>query len=128
MKIINNETVGKNIAELIKKDGRSVSKIALVSGMQQAQLSSFKKGQIKSFSFDTLSKLCVAFGVTPNDILLGKNSIEEILKAHESISVEFEIAKIELAKAELEAKLIELREQKAIREFEPTGKGGEVHE
>lgn len=118
MDIINNAVLAKNVEKLIKQDGRKIGNISKISGIPQMTFHNYRAGKTKSMSLDIMNRMCIYFGITPNDLYLDENSMERILNEHDKISLASEIKAIEIAKAELEAKLVALRERNAIVNFE----------
>lgn len=85
--------VKPQLALLRAKYGRiSQSELSRRTGITQKQLSALEAGKTKAITFDTLTKLCMFFSCTPNDLLElepetdSPPTVEELAKADELIS------------------------------------------
>lgn len=87
--------VKPRLALLRAAHGRiSQSELSRQTGITQKQLSALEAGKTKGITFDTLTKLCVFFSCTPNDLLPLEPetetdpppTVEELANADEIIS------------------------------------------
>lgn len=85
--------VKPQLALLRAKHGRiSQSELSRRTGITQKQLSALEAGKTKAITFDTLTKLCMFFSCTPNELLelepeteTVPPTVEELAKADEII-------------------------------------------
>ena len=62
--------VKPRLAQLRAEKGRiSQSELSRRTGITQKQLSALEAGKTKAITFETLTKLCMFFSCTPNDLL-----------------------------------------------------------
>ncbi len=86
--------VKPQLALLRAKCGKiSQSELSRRTGITQKQLSALEAGKTKAIAFDTLTKLCMFFSCTPNELLElepetepDPPTVEELTKADEIIS------------------------------------------
>lgn len=84
--------VKPQLALLRAKCGKiSQSELSRRTGITQKQLSALEAGKTKAIAFDTLTKLCMFFSCTPNELLElepepDPPTVEELAKADELIS------------------------------------------
>ncbi len=83
--------VKTRLAQLRAEKGRiSQSELSRQTGITQKQLSALEAGKTKAIAFDTLTKLCVFFSCTPNDLLEIEEELpptaEELAEAEEIIA------------------------------------------
>ena len=83
--------VKNRLAQLRAEKGRiSQSELSRRTGITQKQLSALEAGKTKAIAFDTLTKLCVFFSCTPNELLEIEEEVppkaEELAEADEIIA------------------------------------------